>query len=79
LPPFLKVLREVTNEKNYETWNMANKDYVMPEEDVIAIQQKLRKERDQEDLNYSQARESSTDIKIEMNNEEVMLHKEMSK
>ena len=43
LPPFLKVLREVTNEKNYETWNMANKDYVMPEEDVIAIQQKLRK------------------------------------
>jgi len=58
---------------------MANKDYVMPEEDVIAIQQKLRKERDQEDLNYSQARESSTDIKIEMNNEEVMLHKEMSK
>ena len=73
------MLREVTNEKNYETWNMANKDYVMPEEDVIAIQQKLRKERDQEDLNYSQARESSTDIKIEMNNEEVMLHKEMSK
>ena len=54
LPPFLKVLREVTNESHYETWFMANKDFEMPEDDVINIQQKLRKERDQEDLNYSQ-------------------------
>ena len=27
LPPFLNVVREVTGEKSYETWFMANKDY----------------------------------------------------
>ena len=37
LPPFLKVLREVTHEKNYETWFMANIDYKMPESDVQEI------------------------------------------
>ena len=30
LPPFLQVLREVTGEKDYETWFMANENYKVP-------------------------------------------------
>lgn len=30
LPPYLKIVREVTGEQDYETWNMANMDYKMP-------------------------------------------------
>jgi len=41
LPPFLSILREVTNESNYETWFMANKQYVMPEEDHQKIKAEL--------------------------------------
>ena len=41
LPPFLDILREVTNDDNYETWCMANRDYSMPEEDVALIEQQL--------------------------------------
>jgi CYTH domain-containing protein len=41
LPPFLKIVREVTNDNAYETWMMANQDYEMPEDDVIAIQETL--------------------------------------
>lgn len=37
LPPFLKILREVTNDEAYETWYMARQDYKMPEADVSAI------------------------------------------
>ena len=41
LPPFLQILREVTGESNYETWFMANKNYVMPEEDQVKIKAAL--------------------------------------
>jgi hypothetical protein len=33
LPPFLQIVREVTNEKEFETWFMANKAYKMPQAD----------------------------------------------
>lgn len=45
LPPFIKILREVTNEDTYETWFMAQETYDMPEADVIAIQESLLEER----------------------------------
>lgn len=41
LPPFLNVVREVTGEKSYETWFMANKDYQMPKEDIDHIVNEL--------------------------------------
>jgi len=34
-------LREVTGESNYETWFMANQEYVMPEEDQMKIKAEL--------------------------------------
>lgn len=37
LPTYLKILREVTGEDNYETWQMAKVEYKMPEADVQAI------------------------------------------
>lgn len=37
LPPFIKIIREVTDDLAYETYMMAKKDYMMPKEDVIAI------------------------------------------
>ena len=37
LPPFIKIIREVTEDLAYETYIMADKDYMMPKEDVIAI------------------------------------------
>jgi hypothetical protein len=37
LPPFLQVVREVTGEKAYETWYMANKDYTIPQGDLDRI------------------------------------------
>lgn len=45
LPPFIKILREVTNDNGYETWCMAANNYAMPESDVLAIQQSLLEER----------------------------------
>ena len=45
LPPFLKVLREVTNDNAYETWSMAAVDYIMPESDVFAISEAILEER----------------------------------
>lgn len=41
LPTYLKVLREVTGEDNYETWQMAKVEYQMPEADVQAIKEIL--------------------------------------
>ena len=41
LPPFVKVVREVTSDNAYETWLMAKTDYTMPEADVEAIQESL--------------------------------------
>ena len=37
LPPFLKVVREVTDDNAYETWFMARNDYEMPDVDVQEI------------------------------------------
>ena len=37
LPPFLKIIREVTQDNAYETWYMARQDYEMPESDIQAI------------------------------------------
>ena len=37
LPPFLKIIREVSNDDAYETALMAKTDYQMPQEDVEAI------------------------------------------
>lgn len=47
LPPFLNIVREVTNEDAYETQTMAAINYCMPEEDVQVIQQRLEEEREQ--------------------------------
>ena len=35
IPPFVKVLREVTEDKKYSTYTMAQKDYDMPNEDIL--------------------------------------------
>ena len=48
LPPFLKIIKEVTNDDMYETWFMARSGYQMPEEDVLAIQESLLEEKQQE-------------------------------
>lgn len=48
LPPFIKIIREVTNDDTYETWYMAKNDYEMPEDDVLAIQESLLEERAKE-------------------------------
>jgi len=45
LPPFVKVVREVTDENSYETWLMALDDYRMPEADVFAISESLLNEK----------------------------------
>jgi len=37
IPPFVKVLRDVTNDKEYQTGYMARKEYKMPIEDVKNI------------------------------------------
>ena len=37
IPPFVKVLKEVTHDRNYETSQMAYLNYKMPEADKIAI------------------------------------------
>lgn len=41
VPPFVKVLKEVTDLINYATIQMAKQDYKMPEADKIAIQEGL--------------------------------------
>ena len=35
IPPFVKVLREVTDDKEYATYEMAQKKYEMPNEDIL--------------------------------------------
>ena len=45
LPKFVQVLREVTGEKEYETWFMANSDYMMPEPDRNAIERGIRENK----------------------------------
>jgi hypothetical protein len=46
IPPFLKVLRDVTDEVQYKTKTMARLTYVMPESDKIQIQGKLQEEQE---------------------------------
>lgn len=41
IPPFVKVLREVTEEVVYETRMIADKQYVMPEKDRKSIEEKI--------------------------------------
>ena len=38
VPPFVNILREVTDDKHYNTVTMANLSYKMPEQDKIQIQ-----------------------------------------
>ena len=48
IPPFVKVMREVTNEEYYETKVMAQIGYKMPESDKLSINHQLtelRKEK----------------------------------
>jgi hypothetical protein len=42
IPPFVKVLRDVTNEDIYETRLMAEHQYKMPEDDKKEIEEKLK-------------------------------------
>ena len=44
IPPFIKILREVTGDPFYDTSQMANKDYKMPDHDKEAIQAILEQE-----------------------------------
>lgn len=41
IPPFVRVLREVTEEVVYETRMIADKQYVMPEKDRKSIEEKI--------------------------------------
>lgn len=41
IPPFIKILREVTDDPNYETKNMADTNYKMPIKDIEKISEKL--------------------------------------
>jgi hypothetical protein len=41
IPPFIKILREVTDDQNYETKNMADMNYKMPIKDKEKISEKL--------------------------------------
>ena len=42
IPPFVKVLREVTEEEIYETRLISDQKYVMPEKDKREIEEKLK-------------------------------------
>ena len=45
LPPFIRILREGTNEIEYETQSMSKTGYKMPEADVQIIKTKVEEER----------------------------------
>ena len=47
IPPFVKVLREVTEEEIYETRMISDQKYVMPEKDKREIEEKLKNFRSQ--------------------------------
>jgi hypothetical protein len=49
IPPFLKVLREVTDDQEYETYNMAKTDYRMPAGDLKAIKTSLKDDSHKKD------------------------------
>ncbi|CDW87597.1 UNKNOWN [Stylonychia lemnae] len=42
IPPFVKVMREVTEEQIYETRMIADKQYMMPEKDKKEIEEKIK-------------------------------------
>lgn len=42
IPPFVKVLREVTEEEQYETRQISDLKYIMPEKDKKDIEEKLK-------------------------------------
>jgi len=44
IPPFVKVLREVTNEEFYVTKMMSNLNYKMPESDKMDIAHRIAKD-----------------------------------
>ncbi len=41
IPPFTTVLREVTEQNEYETKTMADHNYKMPEKDRVMIEEKI--------------------------------------
>lgn len=45
-PPFVKVMREVTNEDVYETNQMAQTNYKMPDSDKLQIKHRVLKEKE---------------------------------
>lgn len=45
IPPFVKVLREVTEEDVYETRQISDLKYIMPEKDKREIEEKLKVSR----------------------------------
>jgi hypothetical protein len=45
IPPFVKVLREVTEEDIYETRKISDQKYQMPEKDKKEIEEKLKQMR----------------------------------
>ena len=45
IPPFLKILREVTNDTSYQSKNMANVNYRMPEHDKDEISESLNSDK----------------------------------
>jgi hypothetical protein len=42
IPPFVKVLREVTEEKAYETRSMSEQDYKLVEKDKREIEEQMK-------------------------------------
>lgn len=48
IPPFVKVLREVTEEEIYETRQISDQKYQMPEKDKKEIEEKLKSIRQQQ-------------------------------
>jgi hypothetical protein len=45
IPPFVRVLREVTEEEVYETRQISDLKYIMPEKDKKDIEEKLKGQR----------------------------------
>ena len=48
IPPFVKILREVTNDDGYETRFMADQEYKMAQSDRKEIEEKLKMYKQQE-------------------------------
>ena len=59
IPPFVKVLREVTEEDIYETRQISDQKYQMPEKDKKEIEEKLKQMRNVQNTNQGASQDAS--------------------